>query len=109
MLFATYRSTPCGRAWSSGRRTGHGRACARIGLGKMMRSSPSGPVLERYGDFAAFLGTPADYTEAWAMLRRAETTGRPIGARDWVEQIERQTGRVLAPQKRGPKSRVSCI
>jgi len=67
------------------------------------------PVLERYGDFAAFLGTPADYTEAWAMLRRAETTGRPIGTHDWVEQIERQTGRVLAPQKRGPKSRVSCI
>ena len=67
------------------------------------------PALERYGDFAAFLGTPADYTEAWAMLRRAETTGRPIGTNDWVEQIERQTGRVLAPQKRGPKSRASCI
>jgi putative transposase len=67
------------------------------------------PVLERHGDFAAFLGTPADYTECWTRLRRAETTGRSIGARDWVEQIERRTGCALAPQKRGPKSRVLCI
>jgi len=67
------------------------------------------PALERYGDFAAFLGSPADYTESWQMLRRAETTGRPIGAREWIEEIEKRTGRVLAPQKRGPKARVLCI
>ena len=67
------------------------------------------PAQDRYGDFASFLGAPADYTEAWQPLRRAETTGRPIGASDWVEDIERRTGRTLAPQKRGPKPRVSCI
>lgn len=70
------------------------------------------PALERYGDFAAFLGVPADYTEPWQMLRKAETTGRPIGASDWVDEIEKLTGRVLAPQKRGPKAtkaRVLCI
>lgn len=61
------------------------------------------PVLERYGDFAGFLGTPADYTESWRTLRKAETTGRPIGARGWVAKIERLTGRTLMPQKRGPK------
>jgi len=67
------------------------------------------PALERYGDFAAFLGSPADYTESWQMLRRAETTGLPIGVREWIEEIEKRTGRVLAPQKRGPKARVLCI
>jgi putative transposase len=36
---------------------------------------------ERYGDFASFLGMPADYTGSWQALRRAETTGRLIGAR----------------------------
>jgi len=67
------------------------------------------PAKDRYGDFASFLGTSADYTEAWQALRRSETTGRPIGAPDWVEDIERHTGRTLAPQKRGPKPGVSCI
>lgn len=67
------------------------------------------PAQDRFGDFASFLGTSADYTEAWQALRRAETTGRPIGASDWVEDIERRTGRTLAPQKRGPKPRISCI
>jgi len=66
-------------------------------------------ALDRYGDFAAFLGAPADYTEAWGLLRKAETTGRPIGARGWIAEIERRTGRTLAPQKRGPKGRVLYI
>ena len=67
------------------------------------------PVQDRYGDFASFLGTPSDYIEAWQALRRAEATGRPIGSIDWIEDIERRTGRTLAPQKRGPKTRVLCI
>jgi len=67
------------------------------------------PALERYGDFAAFRGSPVDYSEPWQMLRRAETTGRPIGAREWVEEIEKLTGRVLVPQKGGPKAGVLCI
>lgn len=67
------------------------------------------PARERYGDFAAFLGTPADYTEAWQALRKAETTGRPVGGRAWVEGIEKLTGRVLAPQKRGPKVEISAF
>ena len=66
-------------------------------------------ALARYSDFAAFLGTPVDYTGAWQMLRREETTDRPIGARDWIEQIEQRTGRILVSQKRGPKTRVLCI
>jgi putative transposase len=63
------------------------------------------PVLERTGDFRAFLGDDED-AAAYAALRQSETTGRPLGAAAWIEAIEQQTGRTLAPQKRGPKPRV---
>jgi len=74
------------------------------------------PVLDRYGDFALFLGASEDQ-QATRALRCAETTGRPIGSADWVQEIETQTGRSLAPKKRGPKPKlgeragklVSCI
>lgn len=35
------------------------------------------PAIERYGDFAAFLGSPTDYAYAWHALRRSEPTGSP--------------------------------
>jgi putative transposase len=63
------------------------------------------PVLDRYGDFAAFLAEPADDAAAWRALRRSETSGRPIGDADWIATIEARTGRTLAPQKRGPKAK----
>jgi putative transposase len=62
------------------------------------------PVLERYSDFRSFLAQDADEA-ALATLRRAETTGRPLGSAVWVEGLEKQTGRRLQPQKRGPKRR----
>lgn len=40
---------------------------------------------------------------AYEVIRKAETIGRPIGQPEWLRQIERQTGRQLAPKKRGPK------
>src|SRR5687768_7817451 len=55
------------------------------------------PALERYGSFAEFLGSPADYTDAWRALRQSETTGRPLGSSDWIASIEERTGRTLAP------------
>lgn len=61
------------------------------------------PVLDRIGDFAAFLAEPFDEDTAYAALRRAESTGRPTGDRDWLRALEQRTGRTLAPQKRGPK------
>lgn len=67
------------------------------------------PALERYGRFADFLGSPADYTEAWRALRRSESTGRPLGSPKWIASLEEKTGRNLAPQKRGPKAREKCI
>jgi putative transposase len=61
------------------------------------------PVIERYGKFADFLGQNGDDETAWRQLRMAETSGRPLGSDDWLAQLELQTGRVLKPQKRGPK------
>jgi len=65
------------------------------------------PAIERYGDFAAFLGSPDDYADAWRALRQSESTGRPLGGADWIAELEARTGRKLAPQKRGPKPRES--
>lgn len=64
------------------------------------------PALERYGDFADFLGDPRDDADAWRALRRSETSGRPLGSAAWIAGLEARTGRTLAPQKRGPKPRV---
>jgi putative transposase len=69
------------------------------------------PLLDRYGDFAAFLAGEEDQ-QATRVLRMAETTGRPAGAGEWLAELERRTGRTLAPRKRGPKPKsepVSCI
>jgi putative transposase len=72
------------------------------------------PLLDRYGDFGLFLGTAEDQ-QATRALRTAETTGRPLGSAAWLSELEGLSGRVLAPQTRGPKARrkarglVSCI
>jgi putative transposase len=60
------------------------------------------PVLSRTGDFAAFLGQDED-APATAALRASRTTGRPVGAAEWLAELEAGTGRTLAPEKRGPK------
>ena len=62
------------------------------------------PGLERAGDFAAFLDQAFDEAADYAPLRKAEGVGRPLGPADWIEQLETQTGRTLAPRKRGPKA-----
>jgi putative transposase len=38
-----------------------------------------------------------------ARLRSAETVGRPIGNRKFLDLLERRTKRVPKPAKRGPK------
>jgi putative transposase len=64
------------------------------------------PVLERVGRFADFLAAPFDEEAAFTPIRRAETTGRPIGTAEWIEGLERALGRPLAARKRGPKAQV---
>jgi putative transposase len=63
------------------------------------------PVLERVGDFATFLAEPIDEAIAFGGLRQSETTGRPLGAKDWIAALESGEGRALAPRKRGPRPR----
>jgi putative transposase len=60
------------------------------------------PVRERYADFAALIEAGEDEDLSMA-LRRAEIVGRPLGDAAFVEALERQTGRILRPARRGPK------
>jgi len=62
------------------------------------------PVLERVGDFTAFLGEAFDEAFTYAALRKAESIGRPIGSPEWLADMEARTGRKLARGKPGPKS-----
>jgi putative transposase len=62
------------------------------------------PLLERIGDFAAFLDHPV-MEDAYKALRRSETIGRPLGTAEWIESLERDHARSLAPRKRGRKPR----
>ena len=61
------------------------------------------PALDRIGDFRAFLGEEFDEDFTYAALRKAETIGRPVGSREWLEDMAARTGRALLPGKRGPK------
>jgi len=48
------------------------------------------------------LGTQEDEAATNA-LRLAETSGRPLGPKSWIEPLEAQTGRTLKPQRRASK------
>ncbi len=61
------------------------------------------PVLSRIEDFRAFLAQPFDEEVAYAALRRSETIGRPLGSDGWIERLEREHARKLAPGRRGRK------
>jgi putative transposase len=60
------------------------------------------PIRDRFPDFADLLAT-APEADLFDALRSAESIGRPLGDNRFLTRIERQTGRVLKPAKRGPK------
>ena len=64
------------------------------------------PLLALVDDWAEFLedGIEASAAEA---LRRHERTGRPLGGEPFLVALERRLGRALAPQRRGPKPKLS--
>lgn len=62
------------------------------------------PVRDRYGRFGDFMAGNID-EDAFERLRRAESTGRPLGEDGFIARLERKTGRTLKPGKRGPKAR----
>jgi len=63
-------------------------------------------VLDRYGDFTAFLAQNVDSSDAFKRLRQSETTGRPLGEDGWMEKLSALTGRELKAKKRGPKRKL---
>lgn len=67
----------------------------------------TGPLLVRIKDFPAFLEAAEDDV-ALRALQRSYSTGRPVGGDEWIRQLELDTGRVLAPARRGPKPKVTA-
>jgi putative transposase len=60
------------------------------------------PIRSRFPDFADLLASEGD-ADAVGRLRAAETIGRPLGDDRFLARLERLTGRILKPGKRGPK------
>ncbi len=60
------------------------------------------PVRDIVPDFAGLLSS-APEQNLFDSLRAAESIGRPLGSDRFLARIERLTGRVLKPGKRGPK------
>jgi len=68
----------------------------------------TGAVLARFPRFAEMLAGGED-AEMSERLRRAETIGRPIGDDAFLSELEKASGRTLAPGKRGPKPKLSGV
>jgi putative transposase len=60
------------------------------------------PLLERVGDWRAFLASGLDEDEL-ETIRRHERTGRPLGDDAFLDRLETTLGLPLRPRKRGPK------
>ena len=60
------------------------------------------PLLDRFGDWSAFLASGLAQEET-DQFRSHERTGRPLGSPAFVDRLERVLRRVPKPQKRGPK------
>jgi len=61
-------------------------------------------VKQIFPDVAGLLSrTPENEDDLFDRLRAAESIGRPIGSDRFLARIEKLTGRVLKPGKRGPK------
>jgi putative transposase len=60
------------------------------------------PIDDRFPKFAALLASEPE-ANLFDRLRAAESIGRPLGNDRFLSRIERRTGRVLKPAKRGPK------
>lgn len=61
-------------------------------------------LLAMIGDWSGFLNRAVPEEEL-KDLRRHSRTGRPLGSESFLERLEAMVGRVLKPQKRGPKSK----
>ena len=64
------------------------------------------PLLERAGDWQAFLESGLD-DPTRETLRSHERTGRPLGNVSFVEGLEARLGRALARRKPGPQRKAA--
>ena len=78
-------------------------AAARV-LGRDDPLLTSGPLQSMVDDWRGFLAIDPD-EETLTRLRLHTRTGRPLGSESFLQRLEGVTGRVLLPQKRGPKSK----
>ena len=62
------------------------------------------PLLEIAGDWIDFLSEDISEQER-NELRQYERNGRPLGNEHFVQTVEQRLGRMLRPQKPGPKKR----
>jgi putative transposase len=60
------------------------------------------PIKDRFAKFADLLANESE-ADLFARLRASESIGRPLGDDRFLSRLERRTGRVLKPAKRGPK------
>ena len=61
------------------------------------------PLLDLISDWSSFLTLSSE--DELDLLHRHERTGRPLGTPGFVETLEQTLGRVLQPQKPGPKKK----
>jgi REP-associated tyrosine transposase len=64
------------------------------------------PVLSRVPDFASLMAPVPDDDPAFATIRAAEGTGRPVGNAQFIEGLERLLGRPIA--RRAPGRKRKC-
>jgi putative transposase len=60
------------------------------------------PIKDRFAKFADLLAGEPE-ADLFAQLRASESIGRPLGDDRFLSRLERRTGRILKPAKRGPK------
>lgn len=75
---------------------------AQLGKVKTDTVTDTKAVRKRFPDFAGLIAEGEDEERSQA-LRRAETVGRPLGDARFLQRLEKKTGRVLRPARRGPK------
>ena len=74
-------------------------------IGKDDELTQVAPLLELIPDCRSFLKpTPSEEVD---LLHLHERTGRPLGKGNFIDKLEIELGRVLRPQKTGPKKKVN--
>jgi len=67
------------------------------------------PMLDRVGDWLAYLSEVNEHKEVNPCIKRHARTGRPMGDESFVSMLETITGKSLAPKKPGRKSKRNSV